>query len=70
MVMWCAVVRAVYLEFLGVWVGGGADLEFSDHGVLGVDFESLLGVHPGVLLGVSESLGLHDALHVGSPAKE
>ena len=44
-------------------------LQFLDNSVLGRDFESLLGSHVGAHGSITESLGLHDTLHVGRPAE-
>ena len=48
----------------------GFDLlsQLNDDGVLGVDFESLLGGHVGGHRVVAEGLSLHDSLHVGGPS--
>jgi len=55
-----AVVLAVGLDLL---------LELLDNGGLGGDLKGLLGGHVGGHGGVTESLSLHDTLHVGGPAE-
>lgn len=50
-------------------VGLNLLLELLDDGALGGDLEGLLGGHVAAHGGVTESLGLHDTLHVGRPAE-
>mmetsp|Transcript_36274 Transcript_36274/g.82669 ORF Transcript_36274/g.82669 Transcript_36274/m.82669 type:complete len:537 (-) Transcript_36274:669-2279(-) len=47
----------------------GLDDELADDGVVGVDLHGLLGDHVHLGGRVAESLGAHDALHVGGPAE-
>ena len=50
-------------------VGITLGLELAHDGVLAVDLHGLLGNHVGGHGGITEGLGLHDALHVGGPAE-
>ena len=59
-------------EILDGWVLGvliQTLLQGLDDGVEGVDLHGLLGRHVTGHGGVAQSLGLHDALHVGGPAE-